>query len=363
MTERVGTTGAFWPDEVARWLGGLAGPAAADVVRSFGWEPAPDATQAALRALKQIAEAERPGVLERLRQAAGGERSKERELLDWDEIHRLSRGGISFESHGATHAILTRVEQNEDVQRELGSSRETLRARGLGTAELLAYPSGAHDERVRGFAKEAGYRAAFATRLGLATSRCDRWALPRIGLHEDVSSTRGAAAGVGDRCTGLILLVLPCEFAQPVAKGSNERRGVLESKVFPSTTRAGGSQKSSQSCPKAPSTVSVDRAARERDCVVESPRSHRDRVPGVLRAARGPAHPKGFQEEPREVHSGIHGELEGAPWSCVELHEPGFAPIGLELGHREAVVAHGVHHRLDTASTVAGRARRSRTAR
>ena len=190
VTERVGTTGAFWPDEVARWLGGLAGPAAGDVVRSFGWEPVPDATQAALRALKQISEAERPGALERLQQAAGGERSKERELLDWDEVQRLSRDGISFESHGATHAILTRLEQNEDVQRELRSARETLRARRLGNADLLAYPSGAHDERVRGLAKEAGYRAAFATRLGLATSRCDRWALPRIGLHDDVSSSR-----------------------------------------------------------------------------------------------------------------------------------------------------------------------------
>ena len=92
-------------------------------------------------------------------------------------------------SHGATHAILTGILE-EEIERELRFAREQLHERGHGRHDLLAYPSGRHDDRVSCIADQVGYRAAFTTARCLADAAADPMALPRIGLHDDISRTR-----------------------------------------------------------------------------------------------------------------------------------------------------------------------------
>lgn len=189
VTERVGTHGAFWPDEVCRRVQATPfeerGELAALLgVRVRGAEPTDF-----VAALKPLGEAERGARLEALRARTPATGDGERELLDWSAIERMAGSGIEFESHGASHAILTGL-PDEAVLGELTRAREALRARGLGRAGLLAYPSGAVDERVRRLAGEVGYRAAVTTQRGVARPAHDRLLLPRIGLHEDVSGSR-----------------------------------------------------------------------------------------------------------------------------------------------------------------------------
>lgn len=190
VTERVGTDGSFWPDEVCRRMAALPESAQRELLVMVG---APsrggDPIEALLAHLKRLPEDIREPALERVRAASPDPATGTRELLDWSEVDALARAGFDVEAHGATHAILTGVAPAR-AQRELLSAREQLREHGHGCRGLLAYPSGAHDATVHRLAREAGYAAAFTTEPGLASAASDRLALPRVGLHDDISRTR-----------------------------------------------------------------------------------------------------------------------------------------------------------------------------
>jgi peptidoglycan/xylan/chitin deacetylase (PgdA/CDA1 family) len=189
VVERVGTEGCFWPDEVWRRMWPLSSGERRDLSRELGAVASRDPIHALLTHLKSFPEASRETQLERLRAATAAPQRRQRELLDWDELEHLSHVDIDIESHGATHAILTGL-PDAQIERELRSAREGLRDRGHGRHGLLAYPSGGYDDRVRRIASELGYRAAFATTRGLVMATTDPMALPRLGLHEDVTRTR-----------------------------------------------------------------------------------------------------------------------------------------------------------------------------
>jgi peptidoglycan/xylan/chitin deacetylase (PgdA/CDA1 family) len=189
VSARVGSAGAFWPDEVCRALAELTAPERRALAAELGAAAAGDPAQALLERLKALGEAERERALERVRRAAPPAAPAERELLDWDEVAAMARAGVEFESHGRTHAILTGLspeQQREELVRSLGELRE----RGYARGGLLAYPVGAHDAGVRARAAEAGYRAAFTMRPGLLRAGADVFSLARIALHGDVSATR-----------------------------------------------------------------------------------------------------------------------------------------------------------------------------
>jgi peptidoglycan/xylan/chitin deacetylase (PgdA/CDA1 family) len=189
VTDRVGTEGVFWPDEVCRRMAGMPGVARRALVAAVGAPLHGDPVESLLAHLKQLHEEPRERALARLRSETRDPSVGARELLDWSEVDRCARAGIDIEAHGATHAILTRVSRDA-AERELRSARERLRERGHGRRGLLAYPSGAHDEGVRRLARATGYAAALTTERALAHAGCDPMALPRLGLHDDVSRTR-----------------------------------------------------------------------------------------------------------------------------------------------------------------------------
>lgn len=189
VVDRVGTRGAFWPDEVCRRLAPLPPRERRRVARELGAASSSDPISSLLAHLKATPEAERGAALERLRVRCPDPGADDRELLDWDEIDAMATRGIEFESHGLSHAILTGVSP-EIATRELADARSRLRERGHGREDLLAYPSGAADPSVMRLARQAGYRCAFTTARGLASAADDPMALPRLGLHDDVSATR-----------------------------------------------------------------------------------------------------------------------------------------------------------------------------
>lgn len=190
VADRVGTAAAFWPDEVCRRMAPLDASDAAEVLGAFGLEAAGDATDALLDHLKGIPEAERDGALATVRAHTPAPASTpSRELMDWDELDRAARAGVEIESHGASHAILTGLD-DATLARELEHARSVLQDHGHGRGRTLAYPSGALDDRVVAAAREAGYRAAVTTAPGLVSWGADPLRWPRIGLHEDIARSR-----------------------------------------------------------------------------------------------------------------------------------------------------------------------------
>ena len=189
VTERVGSPGAFWPDEVCRRLGPLPPTRQRELARSLGAEAVGDPVASLVAHLKLASEAARVGLLDSLRGQTARLADGRRELLDWSDLARLANAGIDIESHGASHAILTGL-PDDAVEQELRRAREQLLERGHGRHALLAYPSGRHDPRVRGIAGKVGHVGAVTTDPGLLSARSDRLALPRIGLHDDISRSR-----------------------------------------------------------------------------------------------------------------------------------------------------------------------------
>jgi peptidoglycan/xylan/chitin deacetylase (PgdA/CDA1 family) len=184
---RVGTRGAFWPDAVWRRLRAVSREerrAAARALLGDGFVGEPE--HAVLDHLKRLPEPERERAIERL--GAASIRDAERELLDWDEVAEMARGGVDLESHGLTHAILPGLPR-ERIEAELRGSLTALRERGYAREALFAYPTGAFGPSVAEAARAAGFRAAFTTQRGLVSAREPLLELPRLLLHEDVSAT------------------------------------------------------------------------------------------------------------------------------------------------------------------------------
>lgn len=189
VSDRVGTEGAFWPDELARRLASVPEPERVAIFRRAGLELAGASLSALLDRMKRMNEADREGVLEVIRRETRDPIGAERELLDWSELDRLADGGVAIESHAASHAILTGVPR-ASLRSELERSLAALRARGHARGALLAYPSGAFDAAVVAEARAAGYRAGFTTQVGLASGGSDPLLQPRVAVHEDISRTR-----------------------------------------------------------------------------------------------------------------------------------------------------------------------------
>jgi peptidoglycan/xylan/chitin deacetylase (PgdA/CDA1 family) len=101
--------------------------------------------------------------------------------LGWDEIRDLARRGFAFGSHARTHRDLTRLSL-EDLRAELADSKREIESRLAVPVRSFSYPFGRLNDRVRGEAERAGYRAAF-TLYPPRSARPDRYALRREGIY------------------------------------------------------------------------------------------------------------------------------------------------------------------------------------
>jgi peptidoglycan/xylan/chitin deacetylase (PgdA/CDA1 family) len=98
--------------------------------------------------------------------------------MGWDELRQLRDDGWEIASHGRVHLRLTELSEEELVS-ELVDSRQTCTREIAMPCLTFAYPYGAHDQRVREAAREAGYLAAATMR----PANGDAYSWPRIGIY------------------------------------------------------------------------------------------------------------------------------------------------------------------------------------
>lgn len=101
--------------------------------------------------------------------------------LDWSAIEALSRVGVRFASHGASHARLDRL-NGPSLLRELRSSREAVEDRTGRPCRSLAYPYGWSSPTVRRLAATI-YSSAWGTTLGNSNGSQDLFNLARIDAY------------------------------------------------------------------------------------------------------------------------------------------------------------------------------------
>lgn len=141
--------------------------------------------------LKTISEEERDKLLYYLVEKAGislDDITSKRISLNWDEVGEMNKNGVAMGSHSQTHSMLIELSDLR-IEAELRESKKRIE-RHLETPCLsFAYPYGGWNDRVRKLVVEAGYVCAFTLRD--SDIYIDPYLLPRINVHEDISTGVG----------------------------------------------------------------------------------------------------------------------------------------------------------------------------
>ena len=113
--------------------------------------------------------------------------SGDRLFLDWNEIDKMGRDSIYFESHGCSHKIMTKMNK-DDVFEELSRSKRIIEEKTGKTVQIFSYPNGNYDPEIASLVEQAGYIAAVATRPSAELKNNNRiFELERIGIHDSTS--------------------------------------------------------------------------------------------------------------------------------------------------------------------------------
>jgi len=137
--------------------------------------------EAEIRALVEAAE-------DRDTQGSGDDR----DMLDVREIGMMAATGlIRFGSHSTTHFRLDDNATEDLLTAEIVASRARLRQICGQPIDLFCYPNGISSASSVGLVSRH-YLGAVATNTGWHASDLDPYLIPRIRLHDDITSTRDA---------------------------------------------------------------------------------------------------------------------------------------------------------------------------
>ena len=113
--------------------------------------------------------------------------TREGEFLRAGEVAALSAEGMEFGAHTVTHPHLDQLPR-EEVHREMQVSREAIEAWTGRECRLFAYPFGHHNEATVEIAREM-FSASVMVGGGWWTEDADLARIPRVAIHEDMTST------------------------------------------------------------------------------------------------------------------------------------------------------------------------------
>ncbi|WP_196602327.1 polysaccharide deacetylase family protein [Pectinatus frisingensis] len=108
--------------------------------------------------------------------------------LSWQDINKM-RDTITFEGHTFNHPYLNKINNDNELQKQLLDSKLDLEKHLGYHIDCLAYPYGAYNQHVISLLKKDGYRAAFTVNLGDDAKRDDMYQLNRIPVFQAYSHT------------------------------------------------------------------------------------------------------------------------------------------------------------------------------
>ncbi len=104
--------------------------------------------------------------------------------ITWGQLREMRDAGISIEAHTKTHPYLKKINDTEELSREIAGSKKILEEE-LGIAVTsFAYPFGQYDDVSIAKVKESGFRAARSLRAGVMQNESERYIL-RASLATD----------------------------------------------------------------------------------------------------------------------------------------------------------------------------------
>jgi peptidoglycan/xylan/chitin deacetylase (PgdA/CDA1 family) len=142
----------------------------------------------AVERLKEYSQDEREEILNRFR-SIYSTGSFPRQMLSWDEAKEMLMSGlVRFGSHTDNHVILDQV-GDASINNEITVSRDKIQNRLGIKVRTFAYPNGNHNENIHKILAANGFDIAVTTRKGYLGPEISPIEIPRIGIHDDISST------------------------------------------------------------------------------------------------------------------------------------------------------------------------------
>jgi len=114
----------------------------------------------------------------------------ERAFLNREEVAEMAADGIDFGSHSVYHRILPGL-TNEELELEVGRSREEVSALTGRETKSFSYPNGDFEERVVRHVRDTGYLTAFTIDYGTVNAASDPHLLHRIDMTAEMVSADG----------------------------------------------------------------------------------------------------------------------------------------------------------------------------
>ena len=140
--------------------------------------------------LKAKSKEEIDAIIQRLADLAGesgGEANTENAFMDWHEIRRMAKNGVSFGSHGKSHTLLTRLQPTE-VEKEVIESKGRIEEELETTVYAFSYPNGDYSQQVLDIVMNAGYKLGFSIESGPYSAADNPHTIRRINIHEDMTN-------------------------------------------------------------------------------------------------------------------------------------------------------------------------------
>jgi peptidoglycan/xylan/chitin deacetylase (PgdA/CDA1 family) len=101
--------------------------------------------------------------------------------MDWQQIQEMQARGTELGSHTFSHAALSEISREEQLQ-EVTSSKKFLEEKLGRPVVFLAYPNGKFTTETFGVLQEAGYWGACTGVVGLNVPGGNPYALKRVGI-------------------------------------------------------------------------------------------------------------------------------------------------------------------------------------
>lgn len=203
-TKFIGSDHMFWTDRLARILRCLQRISDKNSGQTWSDDPLvkmilrvktslPQWIEYSINLLKKQREARIEETLDKLAELAGWVQKTDQLFLTWNQVREIQKSGlVNFGSHTVRHQMLTNLGSKE-VQAELQESRQRLTQELAVQPETIpfCYPNGNYSMQIKDLVQAAGYSSACTTQSGINTPACDRFALKRVAVHQDMSAHEG----------------------------------------------------------------------------------------------------------------------------------------------------------------------------
>ncbi len=114
---------------------------------------------------------------------------QENDRLNWKEIKEMQDSGlVTFGSHTLSHPLLTDIKSEDDLKKDIFSSKKILEEKLGRKVNAFSYPGGRFNDKIKQLVITAGYKLAVATNPGKKFADDDIFALKRLRISENCNN-------------------------------------------------------------------------------------------------------------------------------------------------------------------------------